>query len=136
MSLLRLRTRRARAPWGSRLLALALMLSLVFALTPCCEVVGAAVAGAQAAAGHGPMDRDHAGGHAPDGNSPCATWLDRTDAVPPQPDEAKLFPAMHVTGAPPAFRADVVVSERVGPLPRFPVSPAIRLYLHHARLIL
>lgn len=139
-SLLRLRAQRTRAPWGARLLAAWVALSLTFAFTPCCDIVGKAnAAPAPAAANHGHVpDPDvRADAHAPDtGGDSCASWLDRTDAVPPKADDAKPFLIAHIIAALPAFRVGIVAPERAGPLPRFPVSPPTRLYLRHARLIL
>lgn len=137
-SLLRLRARRTRAPWRARLLAAWAVLSLTFAFTPCCDIVGKAnAAPAPAVANHGHVPDAHADAHAPDsGSDSCASWLDRTDAVPPKADDAKPFLAVHTVVAPTAFRASVVAPARTGWLPRFPVSPPTPLYLRHARLIL
>lgn len=137
LSLQRLRTRVARAPWIARLLAAWVVLSLTFALTPCCEIVGAAVAAPASA----PADRNHApdahdGIHDSGPGNPCATWLDRTDALPPKADDAKAFPAVYVLGMPTVSRAGVVAPARTLLFPRFSIPPSTPLYLRHARLIL
>ena len=86
-SLLRMRSRSVRAPWGTRLLAAWVVLSLTFALTPCCEIIGAASAApASASTDHGHTPDAHSGTHTPDTGDPCVTWIDRSDAVPAKAD--------------------------------------------------
>ena len=138
LSLLRLRARRARAPWSTRLLAAWLALTLVFALTPCCDVIGPAnAAPVPVAADHGHTPDAHGDMHAPDaGGDPCATWLDRSDAVTPKadvvaPSMAKLVPATPLVLLPNASLA--AASWR--PF-RLSASPPDALYLRYARLIL
>lgn len=135
-SLLRMRRRSARAPWGTRLLAAWVVLSLAFALTPCCEVIGtASAAPATASTDHGHAPDAHGGTHAPDSGDPCAVWLDHHDAVPAKagvesPLLANLAPAnpdvFLWSGAPavPAWRPF-----------RLSASPPAALYLRYARLI-
>lgn len=137
-SLLRLRAQRTRAPLGARLLAAWVALSLTFAFTPCCDIVGKAnAAPVPATANHGHVSGVHADAYASDvGGDSCASWLDRTDAVPPKADDAKPFLTMHTVGAPPVFPGGFVAPAHAGSLPRFPVSPPTLLYLRHARLIL
>ena len=137
-SLLHLRARRMRAPWGARLLVMAMTLSLVFALTPCCEVIGAARAVPASAS----MDRSHTpdahgGTHAPDTGDPCATWLDRSDAMPPKADDtsssaAKVVLATPLVSLPSASPAVATVWRPF----RLSASPPYALYLRYARLIL
>lgn len=138
VSLRRLRSRLARSPWGARLLAAWLVLALTFALTPCCELVGAALAApVSASTDHGGHAPDASGGtHAPDGGDSCATWLDRSDAVPPKADDAKPFLTTGAVIALPAFRISAVVPLRAGPSMRFPDTSPTLLYLRLARLIL
>jgi hypothetical protein len=136
-SLLRLRTRMRRAPLGTRVLAAALVLSLVFALTPCCEIFAApTVPDAHAPGGH-----DHSGDAHHDTppagqGDPCATWLDRSDMVPPkagvlsQAPERSAAPVLHAV-LPPA--APPIIRQRPAYLP---ASPPGALYLLHARLLL
>lgn len=62
-----------RIHWTRRMLAAWLALSVVFALTPCCDVQAAVPPGtAHAAVFHDRAD---------DGDPPCAAWLDRNDAL-------------------------------------------------------
>lgn len=126
-----------RAPWGARLLAAALVLSLVFAFTPCCEVFAvAAMPDAHAPAGHDHAGDAHDGVQSPGQGDPCAAWLDRSDAVPAkaaavaQAPAKSVVPVMHAV-LPPA--ASPVVGRRPFYLP---ASPPGALYLLHARLLL
>ncbi len=111
-----------------------LALSVVFALTPCCDVQAAPMAGAvhaavpdQAAFFHG-----HTGGD----DKPCAAWLDRNDALPV---EAGILPTATpklAIAVPPAFHLppSPVTSMRQ-PLVAS-VFPPDALYLRYLRLIL
>ncbi len=69
-----------RIRWTTRMFAAGLALSVVFALTPCCDIYAAFIPGAAHAAAldHAAVSDDHAGG----GDQPCAAWLDRNDALP------------------------------------------------------
>jgi hypothetical protein len=138
LSLLRLRTRMTRAPWRTRLLAMAMTLSLAFALMPCCEVIGAAGAAPMPAmAGHGQVLDAHVDAHAPDNGDPCATWLDRSDAVPVKADDTSSSTAKVVLATPYVFfpSASSVAATTWRPF-RLSASPPDALYLRYARLIL
>jgi len=136
VSLRRLHYRMARAPWGVRLAAAMLALALVFALTPCCDVLGAPpTPAAHAASGHDSADHDHDGGHAP-GGDPCAAWLDRSDAVPPKADGASS-PGVNAVPATPFVLLPNAMPVATAWRPfRLSASPPGLLYLRHLRLIL
>lgn len=117
---------------------MAMTLSLVFALTPCCEVIGAASAAPASAS----MDRGHApdahdGAHAPNTSDPCAAWLDRSDVVPPKADDTSSSAAKVVLATPLVFlpSASPAVATVWRPF-RLSASPPDALYLRYARLIL
>lgn len=136
-SLLRMRRRSARAPWGTRLLAAWVVLSLAFALTPCCEAIGTANAAPASAS----TDRDHTldahgGTHAPDSGDPCATWLDRSDAVPPKADETSAPAAKIVLATPSVLLPNASLAAAIWRPFRLSAAPPDALYLRHARLIL
>ncbi len=126
-----------RTPWGARLFAAALVLSLVFALTPCCELSAAPVMpDAHAPAGHDHAGDAHDGVPLPGQSDPCATWLDRSDAVPTKADVMAQAPAKSVV---PVMHA--ALPPATPPVVRrrpfyFPASPPGALYLLHARLLL
>jgi hypothetical protein len=134
----RFRTRTARSPWGARLAAVTLALALVFALTPCCDVLGApTVPDAHAAIDPAPADHDHGGWHAPGQDDPCAAWLDRSDALAGKTDNLVSFDGKVVHGAqslpvPPAVSPDANGAR----LAHLPIPPPDVLYLRLARLIL
>ncbi|HLD13493.1 MAG TPA: hypothetical protein VJB18_02120 [Burkholderiales bacterium] len=138
LSLLRLRARRARAPWSTRLLAAWLALTLVFALTPCCDVIGPAnAAPVPVAADHGHTPDAHGDMHAPDaGGDPCATWLDRSDAVTPKTDIVAPFVAKVAIATPFVFLWNVPSAAIAWRPFRLSASPPDALYLRYARLIL
>ncbi len=132
-----MRSRRARAPWGTRLLAAWVVLSLTFALTPCCEAIGAArAAPVSASTDHGHTPDAHGGASAPDTGDPCAAWLDRHDAVPAKADvESPLLAKLAFVGP------DVFLWSGAPAVPawrpfRLSASPPDALYLRYARLIL
>lgn len=137
-SLMRLRTRMRRAPFGARLLAALLVLSLGFALTPCCEIFAApAMAAAHAPEGHGSGDCTCCGLSAAGRSDPCAAWLERSAAVPAakagvmgQAPEKSVAPVLHAV-LPPAV-PPVVVRRSFHQSASLPSA----LYLRHARLIL
>jgi len=136
-SLLRMRRRSARAPWGTRLLAAWVVLSLTFALTPCCEVIGAASAApASASAGRDHTPDAHGGTHAPDTGDPCATWLDRSDAVPPKADETASPATKIALAMPSVLLPKSSLAAAIWRPFRLSASPPDALYLRHARLIL
>lgn len=138
LSLLRLRARRARTPWRTRLLAAWLVLSLVFVLTPCCDVIGPAnAAPVPVAADHGHAPDAHGDMHAPDvGGDPCATWLDRSDAVPAKVDvESSLLAKLAFVGPDVFFWSGAPAVPAWRPF-RLSASPPHALYLRYARLIL
>lgn len=137
ISLQRLRTRTGRSPWGTRLLAAWAVLSLLFAFTPCCDVIGLANAAPAPVA----TDRDHGadahgGGHASDGGDRCATWLDRSDAVPVKADEATPPGAQIALATLFVFSRGAASVSAVWRPFRLSASPPHALYLRHARLIL
>lgn len=132
VSLLRIRTRMAHAPWRMRLLAAWVVLSLTFAFTPCCDVIGMA----NAATGHDHGVDAHGGAHAPDSGDPCATWLDRSDVVPPKADDAST-PGAKMALATPFISHPSASSVATMWRPfRLSAPPPDPLYLRHARLIL
>lgn len=137
-SLLRMRSRSARAPWGARLLAAWMVLSLTFALTPCCDIVGMAnAAPAPAVANHDQVPDAHADSQAPDSGDPCATWLDRSDAVPPKVDDTSSSTAKVVLATPLVFLPSASPAAATAWRPfHLSASPPVALYLRHARLIL
>ncbi len=136
-SLLRMRSRSVRAPWGRRLLVAWVALSLTFVLTPCCEVIGtASAAPASASTDHGHAPDAHGGTHAPDTGDPCATWLDRSDAVTPKTDVVAPLLAKLAFAGPEAFLwSDAPAVPAWRPF-RLSASPPDALYLRYARLIL
>mgnify|MGYP001620142595 CR=1 FL=1 len=134
LSLLRLRARMTRAPWRTRLLAMAMALSLVFALMPCCEVIGAAGAAPMpAVADHGQVLDAHADSHAPDNGDPCAAWLDRSDAVPPKADNAAPPGAKISLATPSVLLPNTSLAAAIWRPFRLSASPPHALYLRHAR---
>lgn len=136
-SLLRMRSRSVRAPWGTRLLAAWVVLSLSFALTPCCEVIGAASAApASASTDHSHTPDAHSGTHAPDSGDPCAVWLDRHDAVPAKADVESLLLAKLAFAGPDVFLWSAAPAGPSWRPFRLSASPPDALYLRHARLIL
>lgn len=137
LSLLRLRARMTRAPRRMHLGAAWLALSLAFAFTPCCEVIGATLAAPMpAVADHGQMPDAHADSHAPDDGDPCAAWLDRSDAVPPKADDASSPGAKIALATPFVFLSGISPVATVWRPFRLSASPPHALYLRHARLIL
>lgn len=137
ISLLRLRARSRRTPLALRLLAAWAALSLVFVLTPCCEIIGvASAAPASASTDHGHTPDAHSGTHTPDTGDPCATWLDRSDAVPAKADDTSSPAAKVVLATPCVFFPSVspVAATTWRPF-RLSASPPA-LYLRYARLIL
>lgn len=132
-SLRRLRARMTRSPWAAHLLAAWVVLSLTLALTPCCEVMGAALA----APAHLDAAPDtHGNGHAPDDGDPCATWLDRSDAVPPKVDDVSSPGAKIALATPFIFLPSTSPVATAWRPFRLSASPPDALYLLHARLIL
>ena len=71
ISLRRIRNTTARVPWLARGLTAWMALSLVFVLTPCCEIFGEAYAAAA------PTADNDSHPHEPDGHGGvCGKWLD------------------------------------------------------------
>lgn len=138
LSLLRLRARMTRAPRRTHLGAAWLALSLAFAFTPCCEVIGATLAAPMpAVADHGQALDAHADSHAPDNGDPCAIWLDRGDAVLVKADDASSLTAKVVLAPPHVFFPSASPAAATAwRLFRLSASPPYALYLRHARLIL
>ena len=130
ISLRRIRTRMTRASWSARLLAAWVVLSLIFALTPCCEVIGAASAAAPASAS---TDRSS---HTPDTGDPCATWLDRSDAVTPKTDVVAPPVAKVVLTIPLVLFPNASLTAAIWRPFHLSASQPDALYLRYARLIL
>ena len=128
-----MRSRSARSPWGTRLLAAWVALSLMFALTPCCEVIGAANAAPVPVA----VDRGHTSdAQAPDTGDPCAVWLDRSNVVPAKADDATPSAAKVAPATPFVFLPSASPAPAVWRPFRPSAAPPDALYLRHARLIL
>lgn len=138
ISLRRLRARMTHSPWGvAHLLVAWVVLSLTFALTPCCEVIGSASAApASASTDHGHGSDAHDGTYAPDNGDPCATWLDRSDAVPSKADNPAPPGAKVALATPFVFLPSASPVATVWRPFRLSASPPHALYLLHARLIL
>lgn len=137
ISLRRFRARMTHSPWGTHLLVAWVVLSLMFAFTPCCEVIGAASAApASASTDHGHRPDAHDSTHAPDSGDPCATWLDRSDAMPPKTDDASSPGAKIALATPFVFLPSASPVATAWRPFRLSASPPYALYLRHARLIL
>ncbi len=137
VSLRRMRSRLTHSPWGVRLLAVALVLGLVFAFTPCCDAFGAATGAGMPTAGSGSAPGDHGGGHAPDNGDPCSAWLDRSDAVAVKADNLVFFIGNAAFDVPSLSMSPPVPARAPGGrVARLPIPPPATLYLRYARLIL
>lgn len=129
-----LQTRYRRTHWTRRLLVAWLALSVVFALTPCCDIYAAFMPGAAhaAASDHAAVSHDHDGG----GDKPCAAWLDRNDVLPV---EAGVLPTVTPTLAIPvpfAFHLPPLSFTAMRQPFIASVSSPDALYLRYLRLIL
>lgn len=128
------RTGYRRIHWTARLFVAWLALSVVFALTPCCDVYAAFVPGETHATApdHAAALPDHDDGD----DKPCAAWLDRNDALPV---ESGALPAVTPTLAIPVQFTLHLPSSPVTAM-RQPfaasASPPDALYLRYLRLIL
>ncbi len=107
-----------------------LAVSVVFALTPCCEIYAALMPATAPAPDHAALSHGHTDGD--DGS--CATWLDRNDVLPVEgsvlPAPTPTIPAAFTLPLPPASFAVARA-----PFPAS-VSPPDALYLRYLRLIL
>lgn len=138
ISLRHLRSRMTHSPGGMRVLVAWMALSLMFVLTPCCDVAGmqnpAPLSGATS---HHHASDAHNSVQVPDSDDPCAQWLDRSDAVPVKADDATLAVAkIAPTRLFVSFPAIAVPVFPIWRSFRLSASPPDPLYLRHARLIL
>ncbi len=120
-----------RIRWSARIFTAWLALSVVFALTPCCDVYAAFVPGEThaVASDHATALPDHDGD-----DKPCAAWLDRNDALPA---ESGMLPTATPKLAIVVQFAFHLPSSRVTPPPFIAsASPPDALYLRYLHLIL
>lgn len=131
MNLTQAESRRIR--WSARIFAAWLALSVVFALTPCCDIYAAFLPDATHRAGpdHAAVSHDRTSGD----DKPCDAWLDRNDALPVE------------FGVLPAAPTPAIAVQSTFRLPPSPVtatrqafvasaSPPDVLYLRYLRLML
>lgn len=132
MTLTRAESRRISR--GARIFAAWLALSVVFALTPCCDIYAAFMPDAPHAAvpDHTAVAPGRNGGD----DQPCAAWLDGNDALPAEAGFLPSAPPKPVIAVPSAFQP------LRSPVAAFPppfvasASPPETLYLRYQRLIL
>ncbi|TAM45224.1 MAG: hypothetical protein EPN55_08835 [Gammaproteobacteria bacterium] len=127
-------TRYRRSRWTTRMFAVWLALSVVFVLTPCCDVYAAFMPSSAHSAelDHAPASHDRAG----DDDMPCAAWLDRNDALPVESGALLTAAPKLAIVAASVFRMPLSTSMSVRQPFVTSASPPDTLYLRHARLLL
>jgi len=127
-------TRYRRTHWTTRTFAVWLALSVMFALTPCCDIYAAFMPGVAHAAtsDQAAISHDRAGGD----DQPCAAWLDRNDALPIESGALPATtPKLAIAGIY-AFRIPLSTDVLVWQPFVASASPPDALYLRYLRLIL
>ncbi len=122
-----------RIHWSARVFTVWLALSVVFALTPCCNVYAVFIPGETHAAA---PDQTIASPNHDDGDDqPCAAWLDRNDALPVEAGALLTAPPLAIP-APLTFQLPPVSFTAAQQPSVSSTSPPDALYLRYLRLIL
>lgn len=123
-----------RIHWATRMFAAWLALSVILALTPCCDVYAVFMPSAAHAAApdRTTVSHNHDGGD----DKPCAAWLDRNDVLPAESGALLTAAPKLAIAAASVFRMPLSTSTLVRQLFVASASPPDALYLRHARLLL